>query len=175
MAINILLICVLIICLMTDIKSRKIYNKVIFPTLVVTLVYHVVTGGWSALADSLIGFSVGFAILLIPYLLGGMGAGDVKLLALIGAIKGTIFVLNTALFMALFGGLIALFLIISDKAFWLSVKQKFNYMLKTFVLRRYGIKLPAVDKTSVLKKTYPYGIPIAAGAFITLILGGGII
>ena len=114
MIFNSLLILVLLICLITDLKSRKIYNKVIFPALLLSFCLHAFTPIGSGILFSLMGFAVGFGLLFIPYLMGGMGAGDVKLLALIGAIKGTTFVVITGIYMALLGGLIALFILLDS-------------------------------------------------------------
>ena len=49
------------------------------------------TGGWSGLAAGLTSAGLGFLCLLIPYVLGGMGAGDVKLAAALGACRVAIF------------------------------------------------------------------------------------
>lgn len=166
---NVILIIILLICVITDLKSRKIYNKVIFPGFLIAFSSHLLIGGWEALASSLIGFAIGLSLLLIPYLMGGMGAGDIKLLALIGALKGSVFVLNTAIYMALLGGIIALVILLSRK----DVRERFKYALNYFILRRYGIKLTKPDQKGYLSATYPYGIPIAGGAILTLFLGGG--
>jgi len=61
-------------------------------------------GGWYALA----GTAVGFAVFLIFYLLGGMGGGDVKLMAGFGALLGAGKLLEAALWTAVVGGVLAL-------------------------------------------------------------------
>lgn len=164
MILNAILIVVLIICIFTDLKKRKIYNKVIFPALFTALFFQLITGGWDAFIIALIGFLVGLSILLIPYLLGGMGAGDVKLLALIGACKGTVFVLNTAIFMALLGGIIALFVLLFRKG----IIERMKGFLYFMHGRRYGLKMPLPIRNDNLSATYPYGVAIAGGAFISL-------
>ena len=54
------------------------------------------------------GAAVGFAVFLVFYLLGGMGGGDVKLMAGFGALLGLPGVLWAALWTAAFGGVIAI-------------------------------------------------------------------
>ena len=162
---DILLVTILLICVITDLKSRKIYNKVIFPGLLVAVVLHLIMGGWAGLISSLIGFGVGLAILFIPYMLGGMGAGDVKLLALIGALKGAVFVLNTAVYMAIVGGLIAVAILIFRKGFIERMKSIFYF----FYGLRYGTRIPLGMNKNSLSATYPYGVAIAAGAVIALV------
>lgn len=165
---NIILILVLIICFITDLKEQKIYNKVIYPTLILGIIIQIILNGLSGLQISLLGFVVGLGILLIPYFLGGIGAGDVKLLAFIGAMKGSIFVLNTALYMALIGGAIALIIIISHKEFINFLKKLGTWIFALFNGVRYKLEFP----TTALIKKYPYGVAIVGGAFICLLFEG---
>ncbi|GAA0182624.1 prepilin peptidase [Clostridium sediminicola] len=168
MLLDIILILVLIICFVTDMKYQKIYNKVIFPTLIIALFLQVILNGFNGLKLSLLGFVVGFCILLIPYFLGGIGAGDVKLLALIGAIKGSIFALNTALYMAVIGGIIALIIILSHK----ESKECFKGMIVWISSAFHGIGFKLELPTTALMKKYPYGVAIVTGAFICLFFEG---
>jgi prepilin peptidase CpaA len=72
----------------TDLRKFRIYNKLTIPLLVLGLVYHGLVGGFPGLFSSFEGSLLGFAILLLPFLMGGMGAGDVQLMAAIGAWLG---------------------------------------------------------------------------------------
>ena len=168
MLFDLILVIVLAICFITDLKYQKIYNKVIFPSLVTVVLLHFIFSGGNGLKLSLIGFAAGFCILLIPYFLGGIGAGDVKLLSLIGAIKGSIFVINTALFMGLIGGVIALVIIFSHKEFLNFIKGLQQWFVSSF----YGIAYKLEFPTTVFLKKYPYGVAIAGGAAICLIFKG---
>ena len=64
--------------------------------------------GWMGAAHALAGAAAGFAVFLIFYLLGGMGGGDVKLMAGFGALLGTGRLIEAALWTAGVGGLLAL-------------------------------------------------------------------
>ena len=165
MLLDIILVSVLAICLVTDLKQRKIYNKVIFPSLLITVSLQVAYGGLGGLKSSLLGLITGLSVLLIPYLLRGMGAGDVKLLALIGAIKGSVFVLNTAIYMALLGGVIALLVIIFQKKSLSFIKAVFLWIVSRFNGVKYKLEFP----TSFFSKKYPYGVAIVGGALICLL------
>jgi prepilin peptidase CpaA len=166
---NLLLIILLFICVITDIRKRKIYNSVLFPFLIAGLFIHTVTAGLTGLSGALLGLTVGFGILLIPYFLGGMGAGDVKLLAVIGALKGMSFVLFAALNMALAGGIMALLIIIFQKG----TKKRVFHVLSFLHGLRHGTRLPLMADNGALKTTYPYGIAIAAGAIYQMFRSGG--
>jgi prepilin peptidase CpaA len=65
------------------------------------------SGIWPGAGYALAGAAVGFAVFLIFYLLGGMGGGDVKLMAGFGALLGTSGVLWAALLTAVIGGVLA--------------------------------------------------------------------
>ncbi|MFD1637682.1 A24 family peptidase [Evansella tamaricis] len=162
-----LLSIVLVVCVFTDLKNRKIYNIVIFPSLLLAIVFNVFLHGWTGLLDSLLGFLLGFGILLIPYLMGGMGAGDVKFLALIGAIMGPAFVFSTTIYMALLGGVIGLIILLFRGGFIHNMKSFFQALWGI----KYGIK-PEMGFKSRMNTTFPYGVAIAGGAFLTFILHG---
>jgi prepilin peptidase CpaA len=160
-----ILILALITCFITDIKQQKIYNKIIFPSLAAAVILNVWFDGLAGLKLTLLGFITGLCILLIPYFLGGMGAGDVKLLSLIGAAKGSIFVLNTAIYMALIGGVVAILVIIFQKQTINFIKTLFSWLV-SFVC---GIKYKLQFPKSYFSKKYPYGTAIVGGAVICLL------
>lgn len=163
---NVILLTIIGICVVTDLKDRIIYNKVIFPSLLAAFGLHAVLEGWAGLGQSLLGFVVGLSILLIPYLLGGMGAGDVKLLALVGALKGTWFVLSASVYMALFGALMAVAVILFQTGF----RRRVQFIMYVLVGMRCGMKIQW--KEHFTSGTYPYGVAIAGGSALCLGLKG---
>jgi prepilin peptidase CpaA len=168
---DVLLVTVLLICLYTDVRSRKIYNICIFPSLLVAIVLHFASNGIYGISTLLIGFSAGLGLLIIPYFLGGIGAGDVKLLAVIGAIKGAEFVLLTGIYMALVGGVIALIILFVRPESLKLIK----WVIISLSIRKTGCKMPLILNKDGLKTTYPYGVAIAAGAFIVLFVDGAML
>lgn len=163
-----ILILVLITCFITDLKYQKIYNKIIFPSLFAAIILNIWFSGSTGLKLSLLGFVTGLCILLIPYFLGGIGAGDVKLLSLIGAVKGSVFVLNTAIYMALIGGTIAILVIIFQKNTINFIKTLFTWLISFACGVKYKLQFP----TSYFHKRYPYGTAIVGGALICLLFKG---
>ena len=69
----------------TDMTRFKVYNFLTLPVLLSGLVYGAVLNGWEGIGFAAAGAFTGFGILLIPYLMGGLGAGDVKFVMAIGS------------------------------------------------------------------------------------------
>lgn len=160
-----ILILVLIVCLITDLRERRIYNKVLFPAIIIALVGSFFYSGWEGFLFSFAGFFVGLGLLLIPFLMGGMGAGDVKLLATVGAFKGTVFVFYAFLYTAIIGGVLALIIL-----FWKNQWHKrIKYLFLAILLRRHGVEYPLMTQKKAL---YPYGVAIVCGVFLTVGIRG---
>jgi prepilin peptidase CpaA len=102
-----------LIAAVTDLTRFKIYNLLTLPLLAGGLVYHGTTGGPQALAMSVGGMLLGAAVLLVFYVMGGMGAGDVKLMAALGAWLGLPDVFYLFLASALAAGVYALVLMVA--------------------------------------------------------------
>ena len=102
-------IAVLLGCAATfdDLRRRAIANWINVAGLAAGLVYHTVDRGWAGLAWSAGGAAAGFSVFLIFYCLGGMGAGDIKLMAAFGALLGPAGILLAALLAAPIGALMA--------------------------------------------------------------------
>src|SRR5262249_23004254 len=92
----------------TDLRGFRVPNYLTGPFLATGLVYHALTGGTGAFLGSLLGAFLGGGILFLLYLLGGMGAGDVKLLAGVGAWFGASSTVCVFLAAGLAGGVYAL-------------------------------------------------------------------
>lgn len=90
-----------------DLKARRISNWIPLTALAGGLGIRVFESGWHGALSSVLGCLAGAVVFLIFYLLGGMGGGDVKLMAGFGAVLGPGQVLQAALLAALCGGLFA--------------------------------------------------------------------
>jgi prepilin peptidase CpaA len=90
-----------------DLRRRAIANWINVAGISAGLAYHTWNSGAAGLFGSAGGAAAGFAVFLIFYLLGGMGAGDLKLAAAFGALLGPSGILLAALLAAPLGGLIA--------------------------------------------------------------------
>ncbi|MBW8308903.1 MAG: prepilin peptidase, partial [Candidatus Paracaedibacteraceae bacterium] len=78
---KLVLLSILLLSVKSDVTCRKIPNKLTFPVILWGLVSAGIFSGFNGILFSLGGFLVGLALFLIPFSMGGMGAGDVKLMA----------------------------------------------------------------------------------------------
>ena len=76
------------LCCAGDLRTRRIPNWLTLPALVLGLTLHVVLLGLPGLVASLSGVAVVTALLLPSFALGGIGGGDVKMMAAVGALLG---------------------------------------------------------------------------------------
>jgi prepilin peptidase CpaA len=168
MFINIVLVIILLISLITDIKTRKILNSVTFPSIFFAFLYYLTVHGFEGLIFSGKGFLTGMGLLLIPYILGGMGAGDVKLMAAIGALMGTTFVFYSFIYTALIGGGIALLLIIKNNGLINSI----NSLFYNVVFFKSNLGSVIITQGKKEKISFPYGVAIVLGTLCNLVWGG---
>jgi prepilin peptidase CpaA len=91
-----------------DLARRQIANWIPLAALSAGFGWQIGQSGLSGLLYAAIGAAAGFAVFLIFYLLGGMGGGDIKLMAGFGALLGFHQLIAAALWTAGVGGVIAL-------------------------------------------------------------------
>jgi prepilin peptidase CpaA len=142
----------------TDIRRRRVYNALTFPAMALGLMLGLIVDGPSGLLNASCGLLLGAALFLIPVAFLGRGAGDLKLLAALGAIGGPGFVLWCALFTGAAGAVFAIAVLIS--------KRRFVSVVGGMALDVISTGRPVAASNIRL----PYAVPIAAGAIAALAL-----
>ena len=154
---------VLVVAAVIDGWKLKVPNWITFPMIISGWVYSTVAFGWPGLMWSVVGTAVGLALLLPAYAIGGMGAGDVKLMAGIGAWVWPAVTFYAFCVSAVLGGVIAVGMVLWRGA-WAKHRQQFGHILNEIAVVRDPEQLAAIAaerKSSML--LLPYGIPIAIG------------
>lgn len=156
-----------------DLRTKRIPNLLTMSAIVLGIIINVYFSGFNGFGNSFMGFLAGIGLLIIPFVLGGMGAGDVKLLAAIGALNGPFFVFYTFLYTAISGGVIALIITMVRGRFYLVAFNAFN-ALQNFTVSKMlkGDFAPAYIVSSNIK--FPYGIAFLSGTVITYLVGGNL-
>jgi prepilin peptidase CpaA len=156
-----------------DIRERRIPNFLVFPAALIGLIINSLWRGWDGLAFGLKGLGIAFLLLFIPYLVGGMKAGDVKFLMAIGAFMGATDVVRALLATVLCYPLLAAVAVIKEgklRVTWLRFRRVFWNFLGFFVpsLKLYAIHLDGQDDKSVTSVKTPFGVSIAIGTLLAL-------
>jgi prepilin peptidase CpaA len=150
----------------SDLRTRRIPNVLTVSAAGAALLFHATTGGWSAAGWSLAGLFVGALLFFPMFALRGMGAGDVKLLAAVGAWLGPGQVATVALATSIAGGVIA---VVVALAHGYLKKALTNLYLLLMHWRVAGVQpLPAVTLERAHGPRLAYAFPIAIGTVVTL-------
>jgi prepilin peptidase CpaA len=152
---------VLISAAITDMRVRKIPNMLTFSLLMASLVYYGMSDGIRGLYFSAGGCIVGFAIFIIPYFMGRMGAGDVKLMGAVGSVVGAKGAVIAILFTACVGGFQALVLLGMNRKYARDLIMRGRSNLKAFAVTGRIVTVPASE--NIRKPRLPYGVAIAVG------------
>jgi len=144
-----------------DLWRRQISNWIPCSAFAGGVILQTVQHGLRGAGSALAGSAAGFAVFLIFYLLGGMGGGDVKLMAGFGALLGVKQLLVAALWTAGCGGLLALAVI--------AVRTLRNLWVRKLATTQDRAEeangIAAVNKTDSI----PYAPAIAAGVWLSLV------
>jgi len=158
----------MIIAVAWDLKKQKIPNLITFPLMLFGLFYHTINGSISGLGFSFLGLIVGIAIFIIPYILGGMGAGDAKLMGGAGAIIGAKGAIIAGLFSILIGLLYAILLLVFYSKYGIAFLKNSGTAIKTFFFTRQWIYIPPESEEK--RPTLCYALPIALGTLLYIYL-----
>lgn len=155
-----------VVCTAFDISRRRIPNIVTFPTMMLGLVLHAMCGGWKDLASSFAALVLCGVAFLIVYLAGGMGAGDVKMIAAEGCLlglsnAGTLLALTT-----ICGGVLALCMAVR----YGRLRQTLANMmaLSSHHVRNGLTPHPDINVLNQQTLRLPYALAITAGSMFTL-------
>jgi prepilin peptidase CpaA len=162
----IILSCILIIASAIDFRSQRIPNVLTIPSAVGFFFFHSATGGWDGGIFSILGLITGIGTLIIPYSMGGMGAGDVKLMGVVGSALGAEAVFYSFLLTALFGGIYAILITMTHRKIFKGFYKQLLQTLLAFVLTKKYDPAPVIEHKD--KPRLCYGIVIALGTFTYL-------
>jgi len=157
---------VLIVAAVIDGLQLRVPNWLTYPLIFSGWIYSTAAFGWDGFLASLLGTLVGWALLMPSYAIGGMGAGDVKLLAGVGAWVHATHTFHAFCLTAIVGGLIAIGMVVYRRA-WRKHWNQFVVILWEITTIRNPEELASIAakrKHSML--LLPYGIPIMFGTIL---------
>ena len=148
-----------------DIKERRIPNWITIPGILIGLVLNSLFG-LAQLLQSFLGLAAGIGIMIVPFALGWLGAGDVKLFGLMGALLGVRWIPRVFFYTGVISGILALFTICARgleqgmfRQMWLD--------LKIAIISQGRVMPKAVhQRAQEKKKSVPWGVAIGLGAVV---------
>jgi prepilin peptidase CpaA len=168
---NLVLLALVLIAGVVDIKTRRIPNWLVLTGLSLGIALNSLLFAWPGLKLSLSGAGLAFAVYFVFYLLRAMGAGDVKLMAAIGALAGPKGWLAVFFFTAIAGGIVALALLLAKGGF---KRTLLNVSIMLHQLSRFQAPYHATEELDVRSGKalrLPHGATIALGTIAYLAVG----
>jgi prepilin peptidase CpaA len=152
------------IAALSDLATRRIPNSLLLAGLVCALALRLLSANpASSLLAALGGMGLGLAMFLPFYLLRGMAAGDVKMMAVVGAFAGPGDAFQIAVLSWCAGGVMALLLVL--------VRGRLRLVLANLRFMLHGVP-PGAETTASPGQTsagsMPYGVAIAVGSVLVL-------
>jgi Flp pilus assembly protein protease CpaA len=141
----------------SDLRSHRIPNKLIVLGLIVALVFQLAASATQGLWSGLLGAVIGLACFIPFYAMRAMGAGDVKLMAVVGFFMGPSGALYAALFSLITGGLCAL-----GYLMWCGLRASVRPLLHEGPTA--AIQSAFVAARLARRDRLPFALPIAVGS-----------
>ena len=148
-----------------DLIARRIPNWLIVIGATTGFAINAVQGGHYFL-QSLLGFVVGIAVLVLPFAMGWIGAGDVKFFGVMGAQLGIVFLPRVFLYSAIVAGVIAVGSLLSGKISFFSFKQIWLDVKIAIVSMGNIFPQPVRERVVQRDESVPWGVAFAAGSLI---------
>lgn len=154
-----------------DLRSRRIPNLLTGPAILFGLLLHLVLGGPAQLGLSALAGLIAGGIFLLFFVAGGMGAGDVKLMAAVGCLAGTTYLAQVLIATVLVGAVMGIALALYRGR----LRQTIGNVV-TLVQHHSSEGLSTHPDLNVKNDSglrLPYALPIAAGCLVAFFLATG--
>lgn len=150
----------------TDLKSHRIPNIISLGGIAVGIGFQIWLNGASGLLNGFGGITVGLVMLLPFYILRGMGAGDVKLMATVGAFLGPTNALLAVGLTLFVGGLIAVAILILRNGIVPALSRYWATLRCLVTTLNWAYIPPATNEIAATR--FPYAIAIASGTALSI-------
>lgn len=150
----------------TDLRSRRIPNALTLSAALAGLLAHWLIGGPEGALFSASGWLVGLLVFLPFFMLRGMGGGDVKLLAALGAWLGPQETVWLAIYTGIAGGVLAVFVAVSSGYLRTALRNVLS-VFKFWAVTGFR-PVPGITLESKESPRLAYAVPIFAGLVVTL-------
>ena len=151
-----------------DYSQKRVPNSLNLSLIVVGFIVQGTFFGSEGLATGGLGLLVGFGVLIVPWLMHGMGAGDVKLMAAIGVWLGPTFTIYAFALGAGIGACIAIIMIVSTGRLRMACANIGVILTKCSNRETLFSEFGSAKSFGQTSQLLPYGVPLTAGTLIIL-------
>jgi prepilin peptidase CpaA len=146
-----------------DGRTNRIPNYLTLGCALGGLAYQLCFHGLNGLTDGFLGMALGFGLLIFFYVLGGMGAGDVKALAALGTWLGPRQTVFLFVYMALSGVVLIVIFLWWRGLVWGKIQQLWDHLMNWVLLRSSPPMSRSAPSPAPKSERMPYGLAIAMG------------
>jgi len=157
---------IITLAIISDLRERRIPNVIILVGIFFAFINIILFNAPLPLGQYLLGFVLGIALLIVPFIFRGIGAGDVKLLGVIGLWLGTKDVLNVVIYSALIGGCWAILKLVGYR---LHKYKNVKAVSSAFVNSVFTKNFISEDEKKI---DVPYAVPLGVATVWVLFYGG---
>jgi len=151
-----------------DYSQKRVPNWLNLTLILSGFIVQCVYFSWQGLATGVLGMLVGFGVLIIPWLMHGMGAGDVKLMAAIGVWLGPKLTLFAFALGSGIGAVVAVIMIVSTGRLRMACANMGIIVAKCSNRETVFTEFGSARSFGNTSQLLPYGVPLAAGTLVIL-------
>ena len=151
-----------------DYAERRVPNWLNLTLILVGFAVQAWFFGWSGISAGFLGMLTGFGLLIIPWLMHGMGAGDVKLMAAIGVWFGPLLTFYSFALGAVIGGVTAIVMIVSTGRLRMACSNLNVIFAKCTNPQTLFTEFGSAKSFGTTSQLLPYGVPLTAGTLVIL-------
>ena len=149
------------LCVASDVRTLRIPNAITGPAILAGLVLNTIGTGWTGLGTSLAGFGLAVALLFAPFAMGGIGAGDVKMMGAVGALLGPHLLLQSLFVGVILGGVLAVVRLAGAARLREKLQATWSMAANAVLSRSLApLRAPAADPNAIV---LPYSLPLGVG------------
>ncbi|UCE60840.1 MAG: prepilin peptidase [Phycisphaerales bacterium] len=151
-----------------DYSQKRVPNWLNLSLIITGFIVQGLYFGMTGLATGMAGLLTGFGLLIIPWLMHGMGAGDVKLMAAIGVWLGPWLTLCSFGLGVVIGGIIAVIMILATGRLWMALANMSVILTKCSNRETLFTEFGGAKTFGSTSQLLPYGVPLTVGTLIIL-------
>jgi prepilin peptidase CpaA len=152
----------------SDCRRHRVPNWLNLGLAVTGVAAQVAFAGWPGLRTAALGMALALAVLLVPWLMHVMGAGDVKFMAALGAWLGPQMTVYALVAGGLAGGVVALALIVYRRVWWQATANVGVLLTKMGSLQTAFSEFGSAESLGRSTGLLPYAVPLSVGTAIVL-------